>query len=57
MHVTQEGPDVLSRYCPVQASSSGGTANLLPSREDFNYSLDSLHELIGLGWYAVRGRI
>jgi len=32
-HVTQEGPDVLSRYCPVQASGSGGTANPLPRRE------------------------
>src|ERR1700686_1348469 len=28
MHVTPEGPDVLSRYCPVQASGAGGTANL-----------------------------
>src|SRR5437764_716827 len=27
MHVTQEGPDVLSRYCPVQALGPGGTAN------------------------------
>jgi hypothetical protein len=29
MHVTQEGPDILSRYCPVQAFGSGGTANTL----------------------------
>ena len=33
MHVTQEGPDVSSRYCPVQAFGSGGTANALLSRE------------------------
>ena len=33
MHVTQEGPDALSRYCPVQASGSGGTVNLLPNLE------------------------
>ena len=25
MHVTREGPDVLSRYCPVQAFGAGGT--------------------------------
>src|ERR1700760_1947865 len=28
MHVTREGPDVLSRYCPVQVSGSGGTVSL-----------------------------
>ena len=28
MHVTQEGPDVLSHYCPVQAFDPGGTANM-----------------------------
>src|SRR5437762_13618967 len=27
MHVTQEGPDVLSRYCSVQAFGRGETAN------------------------------
>ena len=27
MHVTQEGPDVLSRYCPVQASGPGEAAD------------------------------
>ena len=25
MHVTREGPDVLSRYCPVQAFGPGGS--------------------------------
>src|SRR5947207_10235386 len=33
MHVTQEGPDVLSRYCPVQAFGRGETANTLCSLE------------------------
>ena len=32
MHVTREGPDVLSRYCPVQAFGVGGSANTFPLR-------------------------
>src|SRR5689334_17019567 len=44
MHVTQEGPDVLSRYCPVQASGSGGTAT--PFRAG-RASMDSRQEWSG----------
>ena len=33
MHVTREGPDVLSRYCLVQASGAGGIAKASSSGE------------------------
>ena len=33
MHVTQEGPDFLSRYCPVQAFGLGETVNASSNQE------------------------
>ena len=51
------GFEVIPAPCSFRSRFHLRAEHLLPSREDFNYSIDSLHELIGLGWYAVRGRI
>src|SRR5204863_291219 len=56
MHVTQEGPDVLSRYCPVQAFGPGETANTLCSLESRHGMVESLRVLKACRKTAVAAR-
>lgn len=58
MCLRKQGIDVVPAPCSFRSRFRFRIDRLvLPSREFFDYSVDGFHELIGLGWYALRGRV
>jgi hypothetical protein len=56
MHVTQEGPDFLSRYCPVQAFGLGETVNASSNHGDNVQRLQSEASFAALCGVGCRAR-